>query len=88
MKQLTCDVLVVGGGVAGTLAAVAAARQGARTVLADKESSLGGTGYAGMFRHICGLYLNGDSMPADTLNEGIVREVVGLLRSASPTASG
>ncbi len=84
MKQLTCDVLVVGGGVAGTLAAVAAARQGARTVLAEKESHLGGTGYAGMLRHICGLYLNGDSMPAETLNGGIVREIVALLCNASP----
>ncbi len=84
MKQMTCDVLVVGGGVAGTLAAVAAARQGVQTALVEKESYLGGTGYAGMFRHICGLYLNGDTMPAETLNAGIVHEVVGLLRTASP----
>jgi hypothetical protein len=36
------DVVVVGGGVAGTLAAVAAAREGARTVLIQNRDQLGG----------------------------------------------
>ncbi len=36
------DVVVVGGGIAGTLAAVAAAREGARTVLIQNRSMLGG----------------------------------------------
>jgi len=84
VKRIDCDVLVVGGGVAGTLAAVAAARGGARTVLAERESYLGGTGYAGLLQHICGLYLNGDAVPADTLNEGLVREVAVLLLKCSP----
>jgi succinate dehydrogenase/fumarate reductase flavoprotein subunit len=35
-KKLSVDVLVLGGGPAGTWAALAAARQGARVVLADK----------------------------------------------------
>lgn len=34
--QLSADVLIIGGGLAGTWAAVAAARKGARVVLADK----------------------------------------------------
>ena len=34
--QLDADVLVIGGGLAGTWAAVAAAREGARVVLAEK----------------------------------------------------
>ena len=84
MNKTSCDVLVVGGGVAGTLAAVAAARNGARTVLIEKESCLGGIGYAGMFQYICGLYLNGEPVPAGTLNSGIVREVVDRLGNASP----
>ncbi|MFC9558665.1 FAD-dependent oxidoreductase [Agromyces sp. NPDC056965] len=37
------DVLVVGGGPAGTVAAIQAARAGARTVLVEKNGSLGGT---------------------------------------------
>jgi hypothetical protein len=37
------DVLVVGGGTAGTIAAVQAARAGAKTLLVERNSKLGGT---------------------------------------------
>lgn len=37
-----CDVLVVGGGIAGWAAATAAARAGAKTILAERDDSLGG----------------------------------------------
>lgn len=47
-KVEVCDVLVVGGGVAGFAAAVAAARQGARVILAEENSYLGGTATAGL----------------------------------------
>ena len=39
----TADVLVVGGGTAGTIAAIQAARAGARTVLIERGCQLGGT---------------------------------------------
>ena len=39
----TCDVLVAGGGTAGTIAALAAARCGAKTILIEQGSYLGGT---------------------------------------------
>ncbi len=84
MNKTSCDVLVVGGGVAGAAAAAAAAREGAATILIEKESFLGGTGYAGMFQNICGLYLNGEETPDRTLNDGLVREIVDRLGSASP----
>ncbi len=80
----SCDVLVVGGGVSGATAAVASARNGVKTVLAEKENFLGGMGYAGLHQYMCGLYLNGDVMPTETLNAGIVREIVGLLNKLSP----
>jgi len=38
-----CDVLVVGGGAAGTIAAIQAGRAGARTLLLERNSQLGGT---------------------------------------------
>jgi hypothetical protein len=80
----TCDVLVVGAGVAGAAAAVAAAQGGVRTILVEKEHYLGGIGYAGMFQYICGLYLNGTETPAETLNKGLVRQIAALLQEAAP----
>jgi len=38
-----CDVLVIGGGPAGLAAALAASQTGARVILADEQSELGGT---------------------------------------------
>jgi hypothetical protein len=42
----SCDVLVIGGGVAGVCAAVAAARSGAKTMLVERISFLGGAATA------------------------------------------
>ena len=80
----SCDVLVIGAGVSGIAAAVAAARSGMKTLLAEKDGFIGGTGYSGMLQHICGLYLNGRAVPEETLNEGIVREAVSRLHQLSP----
>jgi flavin-dependent dehydrogenase len=43
MVTTDCDVLVVGGGTAGAVAAIQAARAGARTVLIEMTGQLGGT---------------------------------------------
>lgn len=43
-----CDVLVCGGGFAGISAALAAARQGKKVILLEKEFLLGGLGTAGL----------------------------------------
>ncbi|SDB72444.1 FAD-dependent oxidoreductase [Belnapia rosea] len=43
-----CDVLVVGGGPAGTAAAVAAGRLGARTMLLERHNHLGGLSTGGL----------------------------------------
>jgi hypothetical protein len=80
----SCDVLVVGAGVAGVTAAVAAARGGCRTVLVEKEHYLGGAGFAGRFQYICGLYLSAEALPVETLNPGITREISELLFKALP----
>ncbi len=44
----TCDVLVVGGGPAGTTAAIAAARMGARVTLVERYNHLGGLATGGL----------------------------------------
>jgi hypothetical protein len=46
-KTIDTDVLVVGGGTAGSLAALAAAEEGARVLLIEQDSALGGTGTRG-----------------------------------------
>lgn len=79
MTGQSCAVLVVGGGVAGALAAIAAARSGAATLLLERETVLGGIGQAGMFRQICGLYRNGGATPGELLNGGLVPELVARL---------
>jgi hypothetical protein len=42
-REIKCDILVVGGGTAGVVAAIQAARLGQRTVLIESGSQLGGT---------------------------------------------
>ena len=84
--QINCDVLVVGGGVAGVPAAVAASRSGASTVLVERESFLGGTGVTALHRYVCGLYLNGSGAPKETLNPGLTREIVASLRQLAPSS--
>ena len=75
--------MVAGGGVAGVCAAIAAARCGVRTLLVERERYYGGTGYAGLLEHICGLYLNGETIPSETLNDGLTREIIELLAKKS-----
>jgi hypothetical protein len=61
------QVLVIGGGTAGTTAALAAARTGARTLVVERGGFLGGTGTAGL---MC-LY----TIPYDRVY-GLCREIV------------
>lgn len=47
-KSYSCDILVVGGGVAGISAAICAARNGASVILAERDGCLGGTASVGL----------------------------------------
>lgn len=47
-RKVSTDVLVVGGGTAGFVAAIAAARNGANVILVEKRDHLGGTHSGGM----------------------------------------
>ncbi len=51
MKELNCDVLVVGGGVTGVAAATAAARSGAKTILLEQRPFVGGNATTGLCLH-------------------------------------
>ncbi len=54
LVELECEVLVAGGGMAGVCAAVAAARNGARVVLVQDRSRLGGNASSEVKMHIVG----------------------------------
>lgn len=52
--KLECDVFVAGGGLAGVCAAVAAARNGAKVVLVQDRSRLGGNSSSEVKMHVVG----------------------------------
>ncbi|CAN5308018.1 hypothetical protein BH11PLA2_BH11PLA2_30890 [soil metagenome] len=54
LLDLTCDVLVAGGGPAGVCAALAAARNGAKVILVQDRSRLGGNSSSEVKMHIVG----------------------------------
>ena len=60
LVQLKTEVLVVGGGLAGVCAAVAAARQGAKVVLVQERSCLGGNSSSEVKMHVVGADASGD----------------------------
>lgn len=74
-----CDVLIAGGGPAGALAGIASAREGARTVIVEKNGFLGGNLTAGGIDTIYGLYSVGEN-PEKTIG-GIIDEVIELLEN-------
>ena len=73
------DVLVCGGGLGGVAAATAAARAGARTLLVERNSYLGGVATAGMCCSIFNCYLT-----ASGVSGVITRSSTGLPYLDSP----
>jgi len=55
-ERLECELCVVGGGIAGTCAAISAARQGARTVLIQDRAMLGGNASSEVRMWMCGAH--------------------------------
>ncbi len=79
--ELNWDVIVIGAGVSGCMAAIAAARNGAKTLLVDREGSLGGT----MTNSLVGPMMTFHSF-TDQVIRGQAQEVVDRLMAmkASP----
>jgi ribulose 1,5-bisphosphate synthetase/thiazole synthase len=57
------DVLVVGGGMAGSCAAIAAGRMGSKTVLVEYFGCLGGNATTGLVNTFCGFYTKENLVP-------------------------
>ena len=72
-KVYQTDVLVVGGGTAGFGAAVAAARNGAKTMLIEQTSVLGGMATSGLVGPFMTCY---DSKGENMIIRGIFEEIV------------
>ena len=66
------DVVVVGGGIAGVAAAIAAARQGKKTVILEKNAALGGLATLG---HVC-VYLPLDDGVGHRIFGGLSEELL------------
>ena len=79
MQHQGYDVIVAGGGSAGVAAAVASAREGARTLLIERHGCLGGAGAVRNVLTLCGLYTLGET-PRMAVG-GIAAEVVKRLRA-------
>jgi len=76
--SLDYDVIVAGGGMAGTTAAIASARAGARTLLLERHGCLGGAGSIRNVLTFCGLYTLGD--PPRRAVGGISNEITAALQ--------
>lgn len=77
LSFLDCDVLVCGGGMAGAMAAVAAARDGARVILAERYGFLGGNATAGAVAQ----FNSWQTAAGRRVVAGMAQEVVDRLRS-------
>ena len=73
-RSAAYDVVVVGGGLSGICAAIAAARNGAKTALVHARHVLGGNASSEIRMHICGA---SDNMKKPELEEGgIIYEIM------------
>lgn len=77
ISSMDCDVLVCGGGMAGTVAAVAAARDGARVILVERYGFLGGNATAGAVAQ----FNSWQTAAGRRVVAGMAQEVVDRLRS-------
>ena len=67
IKKANYDVVVVGGGLSGICAAIAAARHGAKTALIHARPVFGGNASSEIRMHVCGASAN---MAKPMLEEG------------------
>ncbi len=82
MKKVEADVVVVGGGPAGVVAAIAAGRQGVKTILAERYGFVGGMSTAAMVYPWMTFHADG----GEQVIRGIAQEIVDRLveRGGSP----
>lgn len=80
LHELECDILVAGGGPAGVLCALAAARCGAKVILCQDRSVLGGNASSEVRMHIVGAngtgrFDRGAELETEAREGGIIEEI-------------
>ena len=78
MKLLKCDILIAGGGPGGIPAALAAARNGAKVILCQDRSVLGGNASSEVRMHIVGADCSGkrgENLSVEARESGIIEEI-------------
>lgn len=80
------DVIIAGGGISGTMAAVAAAREGCRTLLIERYGALGGMATMGLVQPITTWGINGQYVIGGT-GRKILEDVAGYSPSAATPMS-
>ncbi|WKV09566.1 FAD-dependent oxidoreductase [Thermoanaerobacterium sp. CMT5567-10] len=68
------DVIIVGGGTAGSIAAIASAREGAKTLIIEKYGFLGGSSTAAQVTPMMHIKINGN--PASSIDKEIRRRLI------------
>jgi len=76
-RELSCDLLVAGGGIAGVCCALSAARLGARVVLCQDRAVLGGNASSEVRMHMVGAtgLTGGVPLAAELREGGLVEEI-------------
>lgn len=80
------DVLVVGGGAAGSAAAISAARMGASTLVIEFFGCLGGNGTNGLVSGYCGITTTGPGSTGIQLVKGVGNDIINALAAMDPAA--
>ncbi|MGG3308279.1 FAD-dependent oxidoreductase [Paenibacillus lautus] len=78
IEQVRTEVLIAGGGMAGVVAALAAARNGAKVILCQDRSVLGGNASSEIRMHIVGAAHSkrGKTLETEAREGGIVEEIL------------
>lgn len=74
-EKLETDVCIIGGGMSGVCAALAAARNGSKVILVQDRSVLGGNSSSEIRMHIVGADIHGNRNDTDSRESGIIEEL-------------
>lgn len=75
-QRLQTDFFVAGGGMSGVAAALAAARNGAKTILCQDRPVLGGNASSEIRMHVSGASVRGSELETESRESGIVEELM------------